>query len=206
MRLRDFFLLGLSLLVLVGISSFLWQFTIAEYLPTPVPANYVPKAVATQVALPGVQVSAEKPTLLHFFNPECPCSRFNLDHVRKLIAKYGNNINIQVVLQVRDSQYNWQALEEDEALGVPYLIDYTGEMAKACGVYSTPQAVLLTPESKLYYRGNYNKARYCSNPDSNYAQMAIDSLIANRPSPQFEAFATKSYGCELPQNQFVYGK
>ncbi len=70
-------------------------------------------------------------------------------------------------------------------------------IAKKCGVFSTPQAVLLDPSHNLYYRGNYNKTRYCTDAKSNYAQMAIDSLLSKNHNPSFNVFALRAYGCSL---------
>ena len=81
-------------------------------------------------------------------------------------------------------------------LTVPILFD--SSLASSCGVYSTPQAVLLDINNTLYYRGNYNKSRYCTDRKSNYAQMAIDSLLAHRGEPVFNQYALKAYGCSLP--------
>ncbi|MEP6930797.1 MAG: AhpC/TSA family protein, partial [Flavobacterium sp.] len=59
--------------------------------------------------------------------------------------------------------------------------------------------VIIDPSQNLYYRGNYNKTRYCTNADSNYAQMAIDSLLKQTLSPSFDALALRAYGCSLPK-------
>ena len=55
-----------------------------------------------------------------------------------------------------------------------------------------------TADHNLYYRGNYNKTRYCTDAESNYAQMAIDSLLKQNNSPSFNALALRAYGCSLP--------
>ena len=70
-------------------------------------------------------------------------------------------------------------------------------IAVLCGVYSTPQAVLLDTNHKLYYRGNYNKSRYCTDKNSDYARMAIDSLLHHH-EPVNNEYALKAYGCQLP--------
>jgi hypothetical protein len=66
-------------------------------------------------------------------------------------------------------------------------------------VYSTPQAVLFDGDNKLYYRGNYNKSRFCTDKQTNFAQMAIDSLLSNRTNLITDKAALKSYGCCLPK-------
>jgi hypothetical protein len=67
-----------------------------------------------------------------------------------------------------------------------------------CGVYSTPQAVIIDRNQKLYFRGNYNKSRYCTDKSSNFGQMAIDSILKNKAEPHMSELATIAYGCQLP--------
>lgn len=90
-------------------------------------------------------------------------------------------------------------------LPVPAYIDSTGDVAQYFGVYSTPQAVLLSKPifdnatiRHLYYRGNYNTSRYCTNPATEFVRIALDSLLHASPLPQFSGVATTAYGCTLP--------
>ncbi len=202
--LRNTLLIGLCTIILGLISWTLWKYTLKNYLPTILPDGYIKREVNDEIYLGDFPIHTDKPVLLHFFNPECSCSRFNLTHLRKLIETYGQQIEFKIILQIEDQNYNWQELEQEENLNTPYFIDFDGTLAKACGVYSTPQAVILTSTQHLYYRGNYNQAKYCTNPNSNFAQMALDSLLASRPAPDFGLVATLAYGCELPQETFQY--
>ncbi|MEJ0032811.1 MAG: hypothetical protein WDO15_21695 [Bacteroidota bacterium] len=70
-------------------------------------------------------------------------------------------------------------------------------VAAAVGVYSTPQAVVINTKSDLYYRGNYNKSRYCTDKRSNYAEQAIVSLLNDSPTPDFGPMALRAYGCTI---------
>jgi hypothetical protein len=101
-----------------------------------------------------------------------------------------------VVVLAKDKNYTKEDIRDRFELNIPILFDPS--VATACGVYSTPQAVLIGIDHKLYYRGNYNKSRYCLDKNSNYAQMAIDSLLNKCTNPVFSELATKSYGCQLP--------
>lgn len=81
-------------------------------------------------------------------------------------------------------------------LQVPVLFDTS--LATTCGVYSTPQAVIIDTSHSLYYRGNYNKSRYCTDPKSNYAEIALNALLNRQDTVRFDAYALKAYGCQLP--------
>jgi hypothetical protein len=177
-----------------------WSEEVKYMLPTPIPENYEAVAVNQAIAIEKfIPKTSGKPIFLHFFNPDCPCSKFNLDHVRSLIKKYGSEIDFYAVLQVEDKNYDISQFAEKYDLQAKVIIDYQNEFAEKCGVYSTPQAVVLSKDSKLYFRGNYNKSRYCTDKASNFAQMAVDSLLLNKNAPIFGELASKSYGCELPK-------
>lgn len=160
------------------------------------PAHYVAVLPGRRV-VPAPAGTAPKPVLLHFFNPDCPCSRFNLKHVKRLAKSYENAVSFLAVVPGHFGARTEQIRREYD-LSMPVVAYGRKRLARACGVYATPQAALVDADGKLYYRGNYNKSRYCTTPYSNFAQMALDSLLAGTPSPTFGEIATTAYGCELP--------
>lgn len=192
---KSFVLLWLFVL-LSGVVTLFWYNSWVYLLPTPVPDNYRPVPVGTAIALPGVAAgSHDKPTFLHFFNPDCPCSRFNIRHFQSLVRVYGRQVNFVVVV-MSDRKYSVQAIQDRLGLELPVTFDPS--VAKMCGVYSTPQAVLLNSKNKIFYRGNYNKSRYCTDERTNYAKIALTGLLGNTPGMAFDELALKSYGCSLP--------
>lgn len=174
-----------------------WQYS----LPTPRPSGLRQPAIGTIPRQLAALTLAQHghPLFLHFYNPGCPCSRFNLDQIRALTAKYGSRVQFVAVVQ-GDSP--WNKPMDPHSLGLPMktVIDQGGAIAHACGVYSTPQGVLLDVKGQLYYRGNYNSSRYCTESATQYARIALDSLLAGNPPPKLPASATVSYGCPLPSN------
>jgi hypothetical protein len=186
------------LLILSGIAALFWQQELQYARPTPVPADYVAVLPGERVVVPVVAGTVRKPVLLHFFNPDCPCSRFNLKHVKQLAQRYAGTVNFLAVVPEHFATQTDEVRRRYD-LPMPVVADGGEQLARACGVYATPQAALVDTTGRLYYRGNYNKSRYCTTPHSNYAQMAIDSLQAGTPSPTFGDLATTAYGCELPE-------
>jgi hypothetical protein len=184
------------LVIFSGIVCIFWYTDWKYSLPTPVPSEYHPVATGTRVDLAGkLPVTGDRPVFLHFFNPDCPCSRFNIPYFKSLVRKYNSKIFFGIVV-LNNRAYTAKQVQNKFDLDVPVSFDST--LAAACGVYSTPQAVLLDANHCLYYRGNYNKSRYCTDSKSNYAQMAIDSLFDNIPRPVFAGYALRAYGCQLP--------
>lgn len=191
---------GLLSSILFVIGWLFWHQEIQYMLPTPIPSGYEVVYVNEVVPLEdSLSAPLEKPKFYHFFKPDCPCSRFNVKHFNYLNSLYADQIDFVVVIpegaDISDaSDYFNQNIKVAEDVGL--------KLANGFGVYSTPQAVIVNENRRLYFRGNYNKARYCTDPLSNFAQMAMDSLMTNRPPPDFGPLATISYGCGLPDNEF----
>ena len=179
-----------------AIISIFWYQELQYLLPTPVPANY-------RVVLPNeiirydstlIPQQHNRPKLLHFFSHDCPCSRFNLAHFESLTKTYGKEVDFYVVIE---DEKLVEAARNKIQPGVTIIIDKDQTLAKACGVYSTPQAALIQANNTLYFRGNFNRSRYCTDPNSNFVQMALDSLLSNKAAPFFTELATTSYGCGI---------
>ena len=185
------------LVILFAAISFLFWYNELQYtLPTPVPVSYHKVDPGSRVdIIASTGLPRNKPLLLHFFNPGCPCSRFNIPHFQSLVKQYGTEITFAVVVMTDD---DYTASDIRKKLGVDIPVLFNRAIADSCGVYSTPQAVVLDADHKLYYRGNYNKTRYCTDQKSNYAQIAIESLLQGSIKPLFGESALKSYGCRLP--------
>jgi len=183
--------------LLLSIGYLFWQNEFKYSLPTPIPKNYHAIAMGSKVELGSCCAFDNKPIFIHFFNPECPCSRFNVPHVSSLIKKYGDQINFKIVVLNKQKNFTIDEIQQKFDAKIPVYFDES--IAKNCGVISTPQAVLLDQSHNLYYRGNYNKTRYCTDASSNYAQMAIDSLLRRKDNPSFNALALRAYGCSLPK-------
>lgn len=187
-----------SLLAVVGFAF--WQQDLKYSRPTPRPASLRVVVPGSQPDLRGVPRFADgKPIFLHFFNPGCPCSRFNLDHVRALAMQQKEQAHFVAVLQ-GDDEGSLRREFASLGLDVPSVADTGGAIAAACGVYSTPQAVILGGDGRLFFRGNYNVSRYCPAQGTEFARIALEALLAGKPAPVFPDAALVAYGCELPAN------
>lgn len=185
------------LCVLFGIVAILFWYNEYRYsLPTPIPANYRPVKNGAFIATGDFDFKDNKPVFIHFFNPDCPCSRFNITHFKALVAEYGDRVNFAVVIMAKHNYDPALFKSKYEISNIPVTTNQA--IATKCGVYSTPQAVILNPAHHLYYRGNYNRSRYCTDEKTEYAKMALQSLLTNQQSVKFSRFALQAYGCQTP--------
>jgi hypothetical protein len=179
-----------------GIITLFWYNEWVYSLPTAVPEKYRPVDTGSVIDLSGKFRTGNRPLFLHFFNPDCPCSRFNMAHFKSLVKQYGNDVNFGIVVL---TARNYTASQIQDKFGLRIPVSFDSSIAAACGVYSTPQAVIITATHKLYYRGNYNKSRYCTNKSSNFAQIALDGLLHRDSAIVFDRYALTAYGCRLPE-------
>ena len=184
-------------ILFVGIVALFWHNELVYNLPTPVPTNYKVVNLGEKIDLSSKIKPGTKPVFLHFFNPDCPCSRFNISYVKSLVKQYSKEVTFAIVVMSSDKDYTAQDIREKFDLNVPVLFD--ADLAKRCGIYSTPQAVIINNDQKMYYRGNYNRSRYCTDKKTNYAQLALDSLLHQNFNPVFDPYALRAYGCQLPK-------
>lgn len=184
------------LTLMTTIGGIFWFSELRFHLPTPIPAGYQAVSTGTRIDLGRVfNDQPHKPVLIHFFNPACPCSRFNINVFAGLVHNYASRVNFAVVLVSPGNRYSASEFEARYGLHVQVITDTS--LARRCGVYATPQAVVLDEHHQLYYRGNYNQSRYCTNEQTSYARLALDSVLMHSGRAQFETLATRSYGCSL---------
>ncbi len=232
LRLRIVLTLACALCLLVTAGAVFWYQDARYSLPTPKPPTLATVPVGTRIILPAsFKLSSphdSRPLLLHFFNPDCPCSRFNAAHIRALRLRFGNQVRFAAIAQmssvatVPPAQLAESATTSATRLfgpGIETLVDDHGEIAAACGVYSTPQAAILAPAPSppatveapvppgdsttgrtLLFRGNYNTSRYCADPQTEFVRLALTALVNHSPLPPASREAMTAYGCELPAN------
>jgi hypothetical protein len=189
------------ILLSLTVGGLFWRMEWQYGLPTPLPADYHAVEKGASIRLPSASSNllhrGDKPLFLHFFNPDCPCSRFNMPQFRALVQQYGDRVSFAIVVM---GPKTFTAAQLQEKFNLPHLIPVVQDsaLAAACGVYSTPQAVLLDRDSRLYFRGNYNRSRYCSDEKTGFARQALDGLLTGNYSLTFSPLALKAYGCQLP--------
>ena len=177
---------------LAFVAAVFWFQDLRYALPTPRPVDLRAPDLGARVSaeeLAQLGLPSRRPLFLHFASDDCPCSRFVVAHLREL-ARNQPRVHFLVV----NEGPGGDPLE----LGLPELDDRDGRLAARLGVYATPQAVLLDAQGRIYYRGNYQSARYCTDPASEYARLALEDLAAGRGARDWPAAALVSYGCALP--------
>ena len=189
---------------LLAFSGYMFWWQDWKYgLPTPRPAGLRQPPTGSMAALPAPlarlrEQTPHQPLFLHFFNPDCPCSRFNEDHIKALVRAHRSTTKFVAIVEPEGGTLDRDAVARAERdLGMRAMLDERGDIGRALGVYSTPQAVIVNADGSLYFRGNYNVSRYCGNAQTEYARLALEHILAGAPYSAPEG-ATVAYGCALP--------
>lgn len=200
MRYRILFFMLFSSSIIGIIGFIFWEQEYKFSLPTPKPEHLVNLQSGDTVDHSKLPFSTSKKTYVHFYNYDCPCSRFNIKEFQSLVKRFSKEVEfIAVINTTASSEQEVNQFITKYDLGIKTIRD-DGKIAKALGVYSTPQAVILSG-NKIYYKGNYNKARFCLSKNTKFAEQALTALVNNQKLPAFPLVATVAYGCELPSNQ-----
>jgi hypothetical protein len=197
MRMKKLLIIIWLILLLSAVGALFWYNEWVYHLPTPIPENYKPVSQGKVIKLNKLlEPDHTKPLFLHFFNPDCPCSRFNITNFKSLVKLYGHQVKFVIVV-MNNNFYSAKQIQDKFDLDLPVIFD--ASLAASCGVYSTPQAVLLDQDHALYYRGNYNSSRYCTDEKTSYAKIALEGLLHNHEKMSFNQLALRAYGCQLPK-------
>jgi hypothetical protein len=180
--------LNVLLLCVIGCTFYVQDYRYS--LPTPRPIGFVGPTLNKAIPVPHAD---GRPTLLCFASPDCGCSRFNQDHLWELSREFGSSVRIIEVIEGPNS----------DGLTSPgeTWIDSTGEFARKCGIYSTPQAVVLNQRGILAFSGNFNSTRFCADPQSQFVRIALEAVVARQPIPRMPLSATTPYGCAIPRGR-----
>lgn len=186
--------------VAVTVTAF-WHYEFQFLLPVSKPAEAkvlragTPSPVSTLRTLDGAQVEVGRgtPTVLHFWSPDCPCSRFNEPAVKQLAAE-NPGVRVLVVIETADLSPSL-AKRVRERFPFPAVHDADGAIAKAFGAYATPAASLIDAEGKVQYVGTYMATAMCSSNQTDAVQVALKAMMTGKNAPE----GTPAYGCALPQ-------
>jgi len=173
-----------------------WQYS----LPTPRPEGLAQPSLGTRVDLETLigRQSDGRPVVIHVVNPDCPCSRFNRDHLRTLVRRFGDRVRFVALVQGSDDAPALEQAFAEWDVDIPVVADPGGRKAARLGAYSTPQGVIVGGEGRLYFRGNYNSTRYCADARTEFVRIALEASIAGQALPAMPSDATVAYGCPLP--------
>jgi peroxiredoxin len=144
-----------------------------------------------------------KAVVLVFLGTECPVSNGYSPEYRRLAGAYaGRGVLFYGVHPDPDVTAEVAAKHAAEyRLPFPVLLDPTQGVAKQAGVQVVPEAVVLSPQGRVLYRGRIDDlyapdGKRREEPKTRDLEEALRAVLAGKAPPVAQ---TKAFGCPLPQ-------
>lgn len=164
--------------------------------------EFTPVKAAPSVRLfpPGsaVQLASDKPTLVLFAHPRCPCTQATLHELDGILAETQNRtVSVTVVFTIPDGvPAGWEQGDlwnsATTIRGLRVIRDQGGQEAHRFDVAGSGHVLLYAPSGKLLFSGGITGSR--GHEGDNEGHSAVVSFILNGHAPVSD---TPVFGCSL---------
>lgn len=180
--------LGVVLAVVVAAMAWLWRHETTPGDQAAAPARWP--------AGSSIARAAERPTLVMFAHPRCPCTRASLGELRAALASAGDVAAYVLFAVPAGASGEWVRNDRWASAasipGVRVLPDPDGREAARFGARTSGHVVLYTAAGELAYRGGVTGARGHAGDNANR-----DRLVAQLRRAAAGRAAGDVYGCAL---------
>lgn len=144
-----------------------------------------------------IQLSSDRPTLVMFAHPQCPCSRASMDELAQVMARVQGKVRAYVLFYTpRESGKEWQNTPTHRSAtqipGATVLPDMDGAEAERFGAETSGHTFLYDPSGRLLFNGGITASR--GHSGDNAGQGSIVSLINNHTTKVGKTFV---FGCSF---------
>lgn len=193
MRMKRVMFFAASVLWIVatiaGIGA-LWEYAERPGVTGPTPDHW-PANVSRDL------MAADRPTLMVFFHPECPCSQATVTELSRVMTHAPNAFSARVYVYDSTQMERpapegpiWQAASQIP--GVQVLADRDGKIARAFGAETSGVSLLYDATGRLLFQGGITGARGHEGDNANE-----DALLACLRKAPTASTKTHTYGCRI---------
>jgi hypothetical protein len=144
-----------------------------------------------------VTLAPDKPTLLVFLHPQCPCSRATMHELEKLLGQTQQKVAVTIIFTIpRDTPPNWEKGDlwnwANAMTGVRVARDENGIAARQFGVAGSGHTLLYDSSGRLLFSGGITASR--GEEGDNAGETAIADFVLHGHAG---VTRTPVYGCSL---------
>ena len=144
-----------------------------------------------------------KATVLIFTTTDCPVANYFTSEINAIVKDHAKKpvrffiVHVDPELTPKDAA----AHAKEYGFIAPVLLDKTHRLVRATGATITPEAVVITPDGKIAYRGRIDD-RYVElgkrrpEPTRRDLREALSAVLADQP---VKTPRTKAIGCPIPE-------
>lgn len=161
-------------------------------LDTQFSVAYEPSELKRILAQQGYDVSNQI-ILVHFWNPDCACNRWNEAHVKEIVTKYQRKGVVIVTVTQPNSSADLSQLAElaSDKFSTPVIVDTQNALSDHYAPDATPAAAVIKSGNLAYY-GPYSTGAMCGNKNGAFVERTLDSLLAGK---QMDLEKIQNFGC-----------
>jgi hypothetical protein len=139
----------------------------------------------------------DRPTLVMFAHPRCPCTNASISQLAEIIASAGQSVTAYVIFYApahADASWHESDTWKDVAAipGVTAVRDDDGAEAHRFGAYTSGQVLVFNAAGSLVFEGGVTGAR--GQVGDNAGSKAVAAVLHGQPPPVHQ---TPVFGCEL---------
>lgn len=153
-------------------------------------------------------VGLDRPTLVMFAHPRCPCTRASLGELRAILSRFaGQMVTYVVFMQPRDSSADWSRTDTwataSSLAGVRVVTDIDGREAQLFGATTSGHVVLYDAERRLLFSGGITAARGHEGDSPQRARLAglLERETTGKSIDPHLGGPGAVYGCPLGEKQ-----
>lgn len=136
----------------------------------------------------GVENNLPIATVVHFWDPDCPCNKLNESHVNNIISEYGEQ-GVKFVIVTKNEAGLKQAKDKFSHAAV---IEYKSNIPHGLTPPSSPAAVVMNSTGQANYFGPYSIGALCLTRNGAFVETILDSLFKGENRIQIN---TAAIGC-----------
>ena len=169
------------------------------------PADLAPRWPADS----SLAASPDRPTLVMFAHPRCPCTRASLSELRAVLSRFSGRVATYVVfMRPSGSSPDWSRTDTwataASLAGVRLVTDTDGREASRFGALTSGHVVLYDARRRLLFSGGITPGRghEGDSPQLDHLIRLLERETAGTPSnaPDLDG-AGAVYGCPLAENR-----
>lgn len=139
-------------------------------------------------------------SVVHFWNPDCSCNRFNEVHVNKIIADYADkNVSFTIVVSGDSADVREQRKALAKKIFNHHAVkNIRSDWPMEQGPPSSPAVGVINSAGELVYFGPYSLGARCAPDKGKFVETVLDGLYASNKSANKKQLNTLAVGCFCP--------
>ena len=143
------------------------------------------------------QIQSRKATVINFWQPDCPCNRYNERHLRKLVEVFQpQGVRFVSITSQQHIKFSRQKDKTFKRLTTPLLIDKFAQLNTHFKHSAAPAVAIFDHYGKMVYFGPYSIGAMCFSSKDGWVESQLQQVLAGKNLDPYINVA--AVGCYCP--------